>query len=115
MMIKRIMPRQNESVNEIWICDKGRFSYHYTESKERLTQPLVRREGELVAIGWDEVLSYVAENFTHAGKNLLALASGRLSNEDLFNLSELTSGLGGKSALYTHMAGGDLVAQVGVG
>ena len=115
LLIKRIMPRQNESVNEIWICDKGRFGYHYTESKERLTQPLVRREGELVAIGWDEVLSYVAENFTHAGKNLLALASGRLSNEDLFNLSELSSGLGGRSALYTHMAGGDLVAQVGLG
>ena len=115
LLIKRIMPRQNESVNEIWICDKGRFGYHYTESKERLTQPLVRREGELVAIGWDEVLSYVAENFTLAGKNLLALASGRLSNEDLFNLSELSSGLGGKSALYTHMAGGDLVAQVGLG
>ena len=113
-MIKRIMPRQNESVNEIWICDKGRFGYHFTESKERLTQPLVRREGELVAIGWEEVLSYVAENFTHAGKNLLALASGRLSNEDLFNLSELSSGLGSKSALYTHMAGGDLVAQVGL-
>jgi NADH-quinone oxidoreductase subunit G len=115
LVIKRILPRQNESVNEIWICDKGRFGYHYTESKQRLTQPLVRREGDLVAIGWDEVLSYVAENFAHVGKNLLALASGRLSNEDLFNLTELSSGLGGKSALYTHMAGGDLVAQVGLG
>ncbi len=115
VVIKRIMPRQNESVNEIWICDKGRFGYHYTQSKNRLTQPLVRREGELVAIGWDEVLSYVAENFKDAGQNLLTLASGRLSNEDLFNLSELTSGLGGKSALYTDMAGGDLVTQLGVG
>jgi NADH-quinone oxidoreductase subunit G len=115
LVIKRIMPRQNESVNEIWICDKGRFAYHYTQSKERLTQPLVRRDGELVAIGWDEVLSYVAENLVHAGKNLLTLVSGRLSNEDLFNLSELTAGLGGNSALYTHMAGGDLVAQIGVG
>ncbi len=115
VVIKRIMPRQNESVNEIWICDKGRFAYHYAQSKQRLTQPLVRRDGELVAIGWDEVLSYVAENFVHAGEKFLALASGRLSNEDLFNLSELANGLGGKPALYTHMAGGDLVAQVGVG
>ena len=114
IMIKRIMPRQNESVNEIWICDKGRFAYHYAESKERLKQPLVRREGVLVEIGWDEVLSYVAENFKHAGKNILTLSSGRLSNEDLFTLSELTSALGGVSALYTHMAGGDLVAQLGV-
>ena len=115
VVIKRIMPRQNESVNEIWICDKGRFAYHYAESKERLTQPLVRREGELVAIGWDEAISYVAENFKDAGKNFLTLASGRLSNEDLFNLNELTTGLGGKSALYTHMAGGELVTQLGVG
>jgi NADH-quinone oxidoreductase subunit G len=115
LVIKRILPRQNELVNEIWICDKARFGYHYVESKQRLTQPLVRREGELVAIGWEEVLSYVAENFIHAGKNLLTVASGRLSNEDLFNLKELTDGLGGKSGLYTHMGGGDLVAQVGVG
>ncbi len=114
LVIKRILPRQNESVNEIWICDKGRFGYHYTESIQRLTQPLVRREGELVEIGWEEVLSYVAENFTHAGKSFLALASGRLSNEDLFSLSELANGLGGSQALYTHMGGGDLVTQVGV-
>jgi NADH-quinone oxidoreductase subunit G len=114
VVIKRVMPRQNESVNEIWICDKGRFGYHYAESKARLTQPLVRREGELVAIGWEEVLSYVAENFKDAGQNLLTLVSGRLSNEDLFNLNELTSGLGGKAALYSDMAGGDLVTQLGV-
>ncbi|MGE5124161.1 MAG: NADH-quinone oxidoreductase subunit NuoG [Acidobacteriaceae bacterium] len=115
IMIKRIMPRQNEAVNELWICDKGRFGYHFTESKERLTQPHVRREGELVAIGWDEALSYVAENFVHAGQNMLTLASGRLSNEDLFSLAELTRGLGGKTALYTYMAGGELVTQLGVG
>jgi NADH-quinone oxidoreductase subunit G len=114
LVIKRILPRQNEAVNEIWICDKGRFGYHFTESKQRLTQPLVRREGELVAIGWDEALSFVAENLIHAGKNLLTLASGRLSNEDLFNLKELSDGLGGKNALYTHIGGGDLVAQVGI-
>ena len=114
MVIKRIMPRQNEAVNELWICDKGRFGYHYTGSKERMTQPLVRRDGELVSIGWDEVLSYVAENFEDAGDNLLTVASGRLSNEDLFNLAELTAGAGGKTGLYTHMAGGELVGQLGV-
>ncbi len=49
MVIKRVMPRQNEAVNEIWMCDKGRFAYHYAESAERLTKPLVRKNGELVA------------------------------------------------------------------
>ena len=43
------------------------------------------------------------------------LASGRLANEDLFNLKSLADGLGGKSVLYTDMGGGELVMQVGVG
>jgi NADH dehydrogenase/NADH:ubiquinone oxidoreductase subunit G len=33
IVVKRVMPRQNEEVNEIWLCDKGRFAYHYTEGK----------------------------------------------------------------------------------
>ena len=114
-VIKRVMPRQNEQVNEIWICDKGRFTYHFTESKERLTQPLVRKGNELVPATWEEALKLVADHFQGAGDGLLTLAGGRLSNEDLFNLRQLTGKLGGKTALYTHMAGGDLVSQVGVG
>jgi len=114
-VIKRVMPRQNEAVNEIWICDKGRFTYHYTESPERLTQPLIRKNGELTPASWDEALELVASRFRVAGDSLMTLVSGRLSNEDLFNLRQLTQGLGGRSVLYTDLAGGDLVAQVGVG
>ncbi len=115
IVIKRALPRQNEAVNEIWICDKGRFGYHFAESKQRLTQPLVRQDGELVPASWDVALTAAAESFKRAGNGLLALGSGRLSNEDLFNLKSLVDGLGGKAALYTHMGGGDLAAQVGVG
>ncbi len=114
-VIKRVMPRQNESVNEIWMCDKGRFAYHFTESPERLTEPLVRKNGELTPVAWDEALQQVADRFRDAGDGLLTLAGGRLSNEDLFNLRQLTVKLNGKTVLYTDMGGGDLVAQVGVG
>lgn len=114
-VIKRLMPRQNEAVNEIWICDKGRFAYHYTASPERLTQPLIRKEGILVEASWDEALDLAANRFRSAGKDLLTLASGRLSNEDLFNLNQLTTSLGGKAILYSHMGGGDLTPLVGVG
>ncbi len=113
--IKRVMPRQNEAVNEIWICDKGRFTYHFSESPERLTQPLVRKHGELMPTTWDEALQLAADRFRQAGAELLTLAGGRLSNEDLFNLHQLTTALGGQSVLYTTMGGGDLAAQVGVG
>ncbi len=113
-VVKRTVPRQHEGVNEIWICDKGRFGYHYTESPERLTRPLVRRDGELVEATWDEALARVAEAFRAAGSDLFTLVGGRLSNEDLFNIAALTDHLGGRKALYTHMAGGDLVTQVGL-
>ncbi|MCI0520357.1 MAG: NADH-quinone oxidoreductase subunit NuoG [Chloroflexi bacterium] len=114
-VIKRAMPRQNEAVNEIWMCDKGRFTYHYAESGERLKQPLVRKNGELTPASWDEALDLVASRFKQAGADLFTLAGGRLSNEDLFNLRQLTAGLGGQTALYGYMAGGDLTAQVGLG
>ena len=44
--ILRVMPRQNEAVNEIWICDKGRFGHHYARSKERLQKPLIKKDGK---------------------------------------------------------------------
>ncbi|MFZ5809480.1 MAG: NADH-quinone oxidoreductase subunit NuoG [Chloroflexota bacterium] len=115
MVVKRVMPRQNEGVNEIWICDKGRFGYHFAETEERLTQPLVRKEGELTPASWEEAIELTSQHFRQAGKDLLTLASGRLSNEDLFNLRQLSEAVGGQMALYADMAGGDLTAQVGLG
>jgi NADH-quinone oxidoreductase subunit G len=114
-VIKRVMPRQNEAVNELWICDKGRFAYHYVESKERLVRPLVRKDGNLVEASWDVALDVVAKKLIAYGASLVTLAGGRLSNEDLFNLYHLTHTQGGKAVLYSFMAGGDLVSQVGVG
>jgi len=121
VVIKRVMPRQNEKVNEIWICDKGRFAYHFAQSGDRLVQPMVRRDGELIPTTWTDALNTAAEGFKasstgpNAGNDVLAIGSGRLSNEDLYNLQRFSTGLGGRSVLYTSMGGGDLVAQVGVG
>jgi NADH-quinone oxidoreductase subunit G len=87
--IKRIMPRQNEVVNEIWLCDKGRFGHHFNGSPNRLVTPLVRRDGQLVEAGWREALSLVAEKFaalkeSNGPDSLGGLAGARLSNEDLY-------------------------------
>jgi len=114
-VIKRVMPRQNEEVNEIWICDKGRFAYHYTESNDRLIRPLVRRDGRSTRTSWENATRLAAENFTAARKNFVVLASGRLANEDLFNLKSLADHLGGDAILYSDVGGGNLTAQVGVG
>ena len=114
-VIKRAMPRQNEWVNELWICDKGRFGYHYTESQDRLMKPLVRKDGELVPATWDEALDLVAEKFKAAGDGLAALVGGRLPNEDLFNLKQLTEARKGRALLHTYMAGGERTYAVGIG
>ncbi|HTX79151.1 MAG TPA: molybdopterin-dependent oxidoreductase, partial [Longilinea sp.] len=114
-VIKRVMPRQNEAVNEIWICDKGRFGYHFTESPERLAQPLLRKDGKLVPVDWDEALTWVAEKVKELSGNMVTLVSGKLANEDLFNLQQFTLAHQGEPLLFSHMAGGDLVAQVGLG
>ncbi len=111
VVIKRVMPRQNEQVNETWICDKGRFAYHFVESKERLGKPLVNKK----EAAWEDAIKQVSAKLAEAKSDTVVLASGRLSNEDLFNLKSLADGLGGAAVLYTDMGGGDLVTQVGVG
>ena len=113
-VVKRLMPRQNEAVNEIWICDKGRFAYHYTQSPARLDQPLLRVNGVLAPATWEQAVQAAAQGLQQAGQDLLVLGGGRLANEDLFNLHTFAQASGAKTALYSHMAGGDLVAQVGV-
>jgi NADH-quinone oxidoreductase subunit G len=112
--VQRVMPRQNEEVNEIWICDKGRFAYHYAESKMRLSHPTIRRNGEQVRASWDEATKLVADKFQQAKNDLVVLASGRLSNEDLFNLKQLADHAGGTAYLYSRMGGGELTSLVGV-
>lgn len=114
-VIKRAMPRQNESVNEIWICDKGRLGYHFAESEARLTQPMLRKDGELVPASWEEAYQMIEDHLRQEQVNLVSLAGGRLSNEDLFNLGQLTQAKNGKKVLYSTMAGGDLVNQIGLG
>jgi NADH-quinone oxidoreductase subunit G len=114
-VVKRVMPRQNETINEIWICDKGRFAHAFAASPERLSKPMIRKNGRLVETSWETALEQAGEAFKNAGSKIVGLSSGRLSNEDLFNFRTLVEGLGGKAYLSSSMAGGDLIQKVGVG
>jgi NADH-quinone oxidoreductase subunit G len=114
-VVKRVMPRQNEQVNEIWICDKGRFGHHFTASPDRLTTPLVKKSGKLVEATWDEALDLIVTRLKAAGSSVAGLAGGRLSNEDLFSFNKLITGLGGCTQLASRMGGGDLIQKVGLG
>jgi len=109
-----VMPRQNEAVNEIWICDKGRFAHHFAASEDRIATPLIRKGDKLVKASWDQALAKAAEGLKDA-KTIQGIAGGRASNEDLFTFKKLVENLGGSALLYDHMAGGDLIQHVGLG
>jgi NADH-quinone oxidoreductase subunit G len=113
-VIKRLMPRQNEQVNEIWLCDKGRFAHHYVESGQRLLRPIVRKDGRGGRTSWESAARAAAEGFAAAKKKFVVLASGRLANEDLFNLKSLADHLKGDAVLYSDMAG-EVTRLAGVG
>lgn len=116
-VIKRIMPRQNEAVNEIWICDKGRFVHHFADAPERLTQPLVRRDGRLEPVSWDDALDFVAGKLQQHKHSAAGIAGERLSNEDYYEFQRLfRQGLGNGNIDLAdrRLAGGDVVAQLGL-
>jgi len=83
-VIKRIMPRQNERVNEIWLCDKGRFTHHFTASESRLSKPLIRKNDQLQETSWEDAISLSGDIIQESGEDLLVVAGGKLANEDLF-------------------------------
>lgn len=116
-MIKRVMPRQNEAVNEIWISDKTRFGHHFTRSEDRLTHAKLRQGGKLVNVNWGDALKAATDALKAAGGDVAALAGNGLANEDLYELARIVKGLGGSrlGAWQPTHAGAALVAQVGVG
>lgn len=112
--VQRVMPRQNEEVNEIWICDKGRFAYHYAKTKKRLSKPLIRKDKKLARASWEAATELAGQKFKNAKSDFVILASGRLSNEDLFNLKTLSEHSEGTAYLYSRMGGGEVTSQVGI-
>ncbi len=87
--IKRVMPRQNEDVNEIWLCDKGRFVHHYTRAEDRISKPMVRKNGVLVESNWDDALRLVADKLSAAGSRATGVIGDRIANEDVYLFAKL--------------------------
>ncbi|MBN1678755.1 MAG: NADH-quinone oxidoreductase subunit NuoG [Anaerolineae bacterium] len=117
-MIKRIMPRQNELVNEIWTCDKGRFGHHHSRAADRLQHPMMRQGGEWVKIDWATAYHQIASKLKKYADSAGFLAGPTLSNEDLWELRQLAELTGDTPRLGVWpaaMTGAGVVAQVGIG
>ncbi|GJI99643.1 NADH-quinone oxidoreductase [Duganella rhizosphaerae] len=100
--VKRVLPLENDAVNECWISDKDRFSYEGLEAADRLTQPMLKQGGEWKEVDWQTALEYVAHGLKnikheHGANALAALATPHSTLEELHLLQKLTRAMGSDS------------------
>jgi NADH-quinone oxidoreductase subunit G len=99
--VMRVLARDNEDVDDGWLCDKGRFAYQSTHVDARIVEPLVREGGALMPATWEKALDHAASALAKAGGKAAALAGGDTTNEEAFLLQRLfREGLGS-----SHLAG----------
>ncbi|PYJ90288.1 MAG: NADH-quinone oxidoreductase subunit L [Verrucomicrobia bacterium] len=94
-VIYRQTPRENDHVNSCWMCDFGRLNFNYLEAESRLLEPQIRSEGRLVAADWPVAIGQAALQLKQfAGPEIAIIASGRMTNEELWLTSQLAKSLG---------------------
>ncbi|MDO8348410.1 MAG: NADH-quinone oxidoreductase subunit NuoG [Rugosibacter sp.] len=97
--VMRVLPRENEEVNECWLSDKDRFSYEALNTPERLAKPMIKQGGEWREVEWNAALDYVAHAFrdvakTHGGEAIGGLISPHATLEEMYLAQKLLRGLG---------------------
>ena len=97
--VLRVVPAENEAINECWLSDKERFSYEGLNSPERLTRPMLKQDNKWIEVDWQAALEYVANGLrqikSSAGaESIGALATAHSTVEELYMLQKLMRGLG---------------------
>jgi NADH-quinone oxidoreductase subunit G len=92
--IMRVIPRENETINETWIPDRDRFSYEGVYSPDRIQKPMIRKGSEWVETDWETALTKVIEGLKPRASELGVLASSTSTLEELYLLGRLARGLG---------------------
>ena len=97
--VMRVVPFENEAINECWIADRDRYSYEALNSDERLTQPMIKQGGEWKTVDWQIALEYVANGLKqikeqHGANSIGALVSPHSTLEELFLTGQLLRGIG---------------------
>jgi NADH-quinone oxidoreductase subunit G len=99
----RMTPRFNPDVNSYWMCDIGRFDYHWVEGETRLRRPMIRNGATLEKMAWHDVEPRLRDRLQQAGSadpsSLRFVVSAHASTEELFVLKELVEGLLGADGL----------------
>ncbi len=97
--VMRVLPLENEAVNECWLSDKDRFSYEALNGDERLDRPMIKRDGEWREVDWTTALDFVAAGLSaavarHGGTALGTLVSPHSTLEEMALAAQLARALG---------------------
>jgi NADH-quinone oxidoreductase subunit G len=95
--LMRVVPRDNEAINETWIADRDRFSYEGVYSADRIGAPLIRERGSWTQVSWESALAVAVEGLRKHGGTIGSLGSGSATTEELYLLNRLTRGLGSQN------------------
>ncbi len=103
--VMRVLPFENEEVNECWLADRDRFSYEALNCDERLTRPMLKQGGEWKTVNWQTALEYVANGLKqikadHGAESIGTLASPHSTLEELYLAASLMRGLGSENIDY---------------
>jgi len=117
--LTRYIGIDSDPVNHGWLCDKGRFSYEWVNSDQRVAAPLVRKGDELVEASWGEALRAAADGIRsarekHGASSVAVLGGARLPNEDQYAWAKLAKGVIGTDNVDAQMGDG-LPASVVLG
>ncbi|MBC7416200.1 MAG: NADH-quinone oxidoreductase subunit G, partial [Herminiimonas sp.] len=100
--VMRVLPLENDAVNECWLSDKDRFSYEGVNSESRLTSPMIKQDGRWQQTDWQTALEYVAHGLRnirheHGADSIAALATPTSTLEELALLQKVVRGLGSEN------------------
>ncbi len=99
-LVYRQTPRENEEVNSQWMCDQGRLGFHYIHHADRLVEPMAKIGQGKLPTPWSELIPSLATQLRGLSPDKIAIvASGRLTNEEAFLLSQIRRTLGGDDVL----------------
>ena len=97
--VKRILPRENEALNQCWLSDRDRYSFEALNSPERLTRPMVRYDGQWSETDWETALNHAVSGLksvvdSHGADQVGALAAPTSTLEEFYLLQKLMRSVG---------------------
>ena len=100
--VMRVLPLENEAINECWLSDKDRFSYEALDNAERLTSPMIKQGGQWAPTDWQTALEYIAHGLRnikheHGADAIAAVATPHSTVEELHLLAKTMRGLGSEN------------------